>query len=365
MLSGHSKVEDWLLWRQRLQQRQEFHGDTDEHEALKLLETRDLTHIRGTVYANQFVASDAGAITIASYGKPSLSVIYPDVSKSPRVLSNEKDNGSLIWMKIYDKEFIAVVWKDSSIRLWDVEKATSEVVYKMDSNEHKHTSLCSIDDRTVAYGGAYPSEDDINNIHILNTDTKPWSLGNVLMVEGVKVILDMCHLVADDDTHCLLLCCPYEHRVQAVELIGGRVRWRTDKQQMGEETLPWSICTNQVSGVVYVADNHLHKLHLLASEDGSVLTSVNLLRYDIVSPSCVSFSDGDVFVGHVDKNWKISQISRFVKSENQDSTDPAKSVKSIHTQLKQKRKRKFYLMLYLFTCSLIFLAFANAFAWCE
>ena len=318
MLSGHSKVEDWLLWRQRLQQRQEFHGDADEHEALKLLETRDLTHIRGTVYANQFVASDAGAITIASYGKPSLSVIYPDVSKPPRVLSNEKDNGSLIWMKIDDKEFIAVVWKDSSIRLWDVEKATSEVVYKMDSNEHKHTSLCSIDDRTVAYGGAYPSEDDINNIHILNTDTKPWSLGNVLMVEGVKVILDMCHLVADDDTHCLLLCCPYEHRVQAVELIGGRVRWRTDKQQMGEETLPWSICTDQVSGVVYVADNHLHKLHLLASEDGSVLTSVNLLRYDIVSPSCVSFSDGDVFVGHVDKNWKISQISRFVKSENQD-----------------------------------------------
>ena len=307
-----------MLWRQRLQQRQELHGDTDEHEALKLLETRDLTHIRGTVYANQFAASDAGTIAISSYGKPSLSVIHPDASSPPRVLSHEKDNGSLIWMKIEGKEFIAVAWKDTSIHFWNVEEGTSEVVYNMDANEQKHTSLCLTDDRTVAYGGAYPAEDDTNNIHILNTDTKPWSLGNVLMVEGVKVILDMCHLVTDDDTQCLLLCCPYEHRVLAVELIGGRVRWCTDKQQMGEDTLPWSICTDQVNGVVYVADNHLHKLHLLASEDGSLLTSVNLLRYDIVSPSCVSFSDGDVFVGHVDKNWKMSQISRFIKSENQE-----------------------------------------------
>ena len=244
-------------------------------------------------------------------------MIYPDAERPPRVLSKEKDHGSLIWMKIDDKEFIASAWKDISIRLWDTEKGTSEVVYKMDDTEKNHPSLCSIDDRTVACVGASSSDDNLN-IHILNTNTKPWSLGSVLIVKRVKVIIDMCHLVTDDDTQCLLLCCPYERRVQAVQLIGGRVRWQSGEQQMGEKSLPWSICTDQVNDIVYVADNHLDMIHLLSSEDGSVLTSVNLLGYAILSPSCVSFSDGDLFIGHMDKNWYMSQISRFIKSEHHD-----------------------------------------------
>ena len=311
MLSRERKVEDWLLWQQQQQlTRLESQGDVNKPEVLKLVQTLALKHIEGAVYVNHFAVSYSGAVGITSYGKPSLSVITPHDPGIPvRALSSEKDHGSLMWMKMDDKEFAVTVWKDTMVRLWDVETGKHEVVFRVDRDKQKHISLCSIDDRTVAYGGAYPTE-DLNDIYILNTDTKPWSLGGVVLVEGVKVIYDMCPLLATDGTQCLLLCCPYEHRVQAVELMGGRIRWKSGQNQMGDGSLPWSICTDG-AGLVFVADNHLNKIHLLSAEDGSKILSVNLYRYDIFSPSCMDFRDGEVFVGHVDKNWKMSQISKF------------------------------------------------------
>ena len=300
-------MEDWLALQQ---QRQQLQQQDVPDEALKLVKTRDLDHIQGAVYSHYFDVSNSSAIAVSSHGSPSVSVIFPNKDKSPLVLSTDKNYGSVAFVEKLDKEYLAAVWNGRSIHLWDMEKNTSQVVYNFESTPQKQMNFCVLDSKTVACGAVYPTDEGFHEIYILNTESKMWNLGNILIVDGVRVIYDMCYSQTIDGTSCMLLCCPHEHEVQAVELIGGRIRWKTEKQLMGVGFLPWSICADKNS-TVYVVDNYLHRMHLLSAEDGSVLKTVSLFPYGIVTPSTIRVLDKDVYIAHVDKDWKKSQITKF------------------------------------------------------
>ena len=146
-------------------------------------------------------------------------------------------------------------------------------------------SLCVIDDRTVGCGEVYPA-DGYNRIYVLNTETEDWSLGNTVLVKGLKYIWDMCYMKTSDGTSCLVISCPGSPSVQAVEIIGGRIRWKTGVDLMGVDCFPWSVCTDR-DNTVYMTDPVNEKLYLLSAEDGAVIRSVSLRPYGIISPVCV------------------------------------------------------------------------------
>ena len=102
-----------------------------------------------------------------------------------------------------------------------------------------------IDERTVACVAEGSSSDGSHKIYILNTDSEKFTLSSTLLLKVAGDITDMCHVRTTDGTPCLLLSSPFSGVfIQCVEMVGGKVRWQLDKQQMVELFCPWSICTD-------------------------------------------------------------------------------------------------------------------------
>ena len=291
------------------------HSAETQHQVLNYVKTWDVNYIRSPVNRNYFSVSNSGAMAIASFsGKPTLSIFYPDTEKSPIVLSEDKSFFSAIFLSISGKEYLAATTNtDNSIHLWDLETNTSKVVYKMDFNGRKDMTLCVVDENTVAYT-EWSSSEGMHKIHILNTSTENWTLGNVILDKGSKLVRDICYINTSDGTSCLVLCRYDDESVQAVQFIGGRTKWKVGKDEMGKKFDPYSICPDQTDTAIYVSDLGKHMLHILSADDGSVDTSVSLVKWGIVPPTCVRTHDSDVYIAHHDEKQRKLQICKFTKS---------------------------------------------------
>ena len=312
---------EWLAQRQGLSD--EAPGGEVDKSQDSALTLEDMIHIDHLAQKdpinnilNKFSLSSSGAIGIACHdGRPSLSVIYPGSSRPPQALSTEEGYlyvPSAVFIMKSAKDCLAAICS-STIHLWNLEDNTSSVIYKRKFDIGFGINLCVIDDRTVAYGEVDPSGDGCQKIYILMTNTQPWSLSSMLVVRGIELIKDMCYMKTTDGTACLLLSCLHDNNVQAVEIVGGRIRWKVGKQQMGEKCFPESICTNE-NNTVYVTDWVCPRIHILSGEDGSAIRSISLKPYGVIHPGCIRVHDQSIYIGHLDESQKKYKISKFRKS---------------------------------------------------
>ena len=241
-------------------------------------------------------------VAIASLrANPSLCVINLNKDKQGFGLAENKSYSSAIFIQKGDKLFVAAACLgENSIHLWDVDQSIYRAVYFKRTFEPRSMNLFIIDDNTVGYGEAKPTSNS-SRVFILNTDEEKWNLTGTLSFSTKSgYIRDMCHTKTPDGTRCLLLCCPHDSCVQAVEMIGGKTRWQCGKQQMGQMFKPWSICTDE-EGAVFVIDVDRFQFHTLSPDDRSVLVSASLVQCGIMFPFCVRYSDGFIYVGYVHK----------------------------------------------------------------
>ena len=287
-------------------------GDTS---GITLLETIKTDHIElDPIHAGYFtkftVSEVSGAIGITCLrDKPSLSIIYSDTDKAPLILSRDDRHASAHFIQILGKEYLAATFKDV-IHLWNPADNTLGAVYKF-REEKKLWLLGLIDERTVAAVSQYSSDNKFFNIHILKTDVEMWNLSSSHLVKTTHPLSDMSYVKTTDGTASLLLSCPGARLVQSVELVGGKVQWQVDKQQIDESFYPWSICTD--GSTVFVAGLPLNQLHLFSVDDGSVLTYINLRSFAVNFPRCVRLQGEHLYVGHLNEKGDTYCISKFTK----------------------------------------------------
>ena len=281
------------------------------------MKTWDLDHIQttGRIYlGNKFAVSESGAIAISSIEKPSLSVIYPGTDDQPLPLSGDYSSYRCVeFITISGVEYlVASCNNDSSLHLVDLEKMTHKVVYQLDSDKKPVAmNICAIDDKTVACATLDHSSDGIYNCYVLSVTPDKWLLSGILKLRpNVEDVYDMSYMKTSDGTTCLLLCCPIDGLVQAVEVIGGRTRWRCGEQQLGEGARPWGVCADVDThdDVVYVTDRFQNKLHVLAGDDGAVIRSISLYQYGIVVPFSVRIHHENLYISHKKKKYSFSKF---------------------------------------------------------
>ena len=281
--------------------------------ALTLLETMKVKHvtpegITGSLDTNFTVSALSGSIGIASrLEKPTLSVMYPGSEKGPLILSREDGYTSALFITISDQEYLAAAARDS-IHMWNLEQNTHSVAYKLEESDNWY--LCAIGEKTVACATDTPSSDGFHKIYILNADTEKFSLSGKIRLKAEGKITDMCHVKTTDGTACLLLSPSFNHVIQCVEMLGAKMRWQVDSQQVGESFLPWGICTD--GNTVFITDP-LHRLHLVSVEDGSVLAPIHLYPFGIRYPGYVRLQGDHLYIGHMDGKADTYCISRFIK----------------------------------------------------
>ena len=242
-------------------------------------------------------------IGIASMqAKSSLSVMYPGTDKPLLILSRDNVYASALFVSISGQEYLAAASRDG-IYLWNLEDNTSRVVYGY--KEEKDWLLCL---RTVA-SAAMDKLSSFLSIYILKTDTEMWTLSSTHLVKVADSVSDMSYVKTKDGTTCLLLI-DHIGLFHSVELVGGKVHWQTDKQQMGALSYPLSICTD--GSTVFVSDLYA-QLHLLSVEDGSVLTSINLRPFGLLVPSCVRLQGDHLYIGHKNQKGDTYCISKRIK----------------------------------------------------
>ena len=257
-----------------------------------------------------FSVSESGSIAVSStQGKPSLYMTYPGRSKPPLVLPSDRNYLSMLFVTTSDQQYLAATF-NSEIHLWNLVEKAPSVPYEFKEGTDLH--LCAIDERTVACVAEQPSVDGFKKIHILNTDSEKWRVCSTHSMRMEKFSMgDMCYTKTRDGTPCLILNCLSARYVQAIEMIGGKLRWMLDEQQMGQSFRPWSICTN--GNTVFIADLFLDELHLVSVERGSVLKSIRLHPFHAFLPSCVRVHGEHLYVGHVDEKRENYCISKFTK----------------------------------------------------
>ena len=285
-------------------------GDTS---TLTLLETTKADHVALSELFGlgiKFTISDlSGAIGIASLNdKPSLSIMYPDTDQPPLVLSRDDRYESAIFITISGQEYLATT-SGGGISLWNLADNTSRVTYR--GKTQNMWFLCVIHERTVACVAEDHSSNGFPSICILKTDAEMWNLSSTHLMNVKDIPCDISYAKITDDTPCCLLTYPESNLVQAVELVGGKVRWQVDKQQMGESFVPWSIDTD--GSTVFVTDPCQHQLHLLSVEDGLVVMSINVYPFGINFPSCVRLQGEHLFIGHVNKKGDKYCITKFTQ----------------------------------------------------
>ena len=234
------------------------------------------------ITSNQFTVSESGALGISCDESPSLSVMYPDTDKAPVILSKYTIYRSATFVKFRRKEYLAAACLDNGcLHLWDVVSKTYRTVFDPKLPEKKcfkRMNICKIDDSTIGYGEVQASPDGSRRVFFLKMDTEEWTLSATLRLFTPADVWDMCYLKVEDGTPCLLLCIPDDHRIMGVEMGIGKTRWERERQDMGENFEPRSICTNQ-NNCVFVADFGQRKIHLLAAADGAVIKRLDIGRY--------------------------------------------------------------------------------------
>ena len=282
--------------------------------ALELLEMRKVNHVMlgetfDSLITKFSISQLSGCIAIASqWTKPALSFMYPGTDKPLLILSRDDQFSSTLFVTISDQEYLAAACKDS-IHLWNPANNTSSIVYKF--KEQKDWHLCVIDERTIACVAEQPTSDGFTKVYILNTDSEKFSLSGMLQVKAPKGITDICYVKTADGTPCLLLSFPWDHHVQCVEMVGGRVRWQVDKQQIGGIFYPFSIYTD--GSTVFVADAVHSVLYLLSIEDGSINITISLRPFGVHFPSCVRVQGEHLYIGHIYQMEDTYCISKFTK----------------------------------------------------
>ena len=282
---------------------------------MTLVKSWNLEHIQ---YIYDFTVSESETVAIAS--QPSLSVLYPVTNRAAFILSADKSYACVIFFRTSGQreKLAATCTNDSSIHVWDsLDSRDSRVVYRLKSGRRKLMNLCVIDERTVGYGEVDAPGDGSCKVYILNTDTeKEWILSSTIcLTTGVKSIYDMCYVKTLDGTSCLVLCCPYDGYVQAVEMIGGNIRWKTREQQLGAKFYPWSTCIEGSTNLC-VADPLQGKLHFLSIEDGAAIRSLSLKHCGIGFPLYVRAQNEFIYVGHEDRKRKKLHISQLRHTED-------------------------------------------------
>ena len=296
--------------------------ETVDTSPLKLLETMKVNLVEkfGGLHTKFTVSKLSESVGIASIvsitRKPLLFVMYQGTNKPPLILAEGGVHTSAIFITISDQEYLATVSEDQ-IHLWNPADKSSSVAYKF--TEHGDWRLCVIDERTVACIATNPSSIGHNKVYILNTDSEKFSLDSekfslsgTLHVKPGGTFVDICHIKATDGTPCLILSLPYSnlYLIKCVEMVGGRVRWQVDTQQIGRSFVPFSICTD--GSTVFVANASQDVLYLLSVEDGSVIMSINLSPFGCRFPSCVRLQGDHLFVGHMNTEGTY-YVSKFPK----------------------------------------------------
>ena len=280
---------------------------------LKPIDTMYTEHVEklSAALSYRFAVSESGFIGISGVlVKPPLVVVYPNSRQAPMVLSDDKSYCSVIFMTISDKEYLLAACRtDNNIHLWNLESSTVRVVHKLEKDTGVW-QLCSIDKTSVGCWQEQPSH-GFHKICVLNTEAKQWNVARVVvMIEGLKHIFDTCSMRTEDGTNCLVLCSYRDQCAQAVEALSGKIRWTSDKTQMGEHYFTLSICVYQ-NNTVCIIDFAYKKLLLLSSEDGSIVRSVYLGLYGITQPICAHLQGEYIYVGHVDESDKIFEVLNF------------------------------------------------------
>ena len=316
-----------------------------EEEPPTLAGTWDLPHIgfrHGALNkgGEAFAMIDAQTIAISPrYGSPGLSIAYLDLKKTPITLAagtfpkletgidgptvrtSASDYRSPILLN--EQYLAATSTEEGCIRLWDLQKYTSQVVYDF-RRKRMRNNLCLIDDTTVACCAVDVYAKIQYSIYVLDTSTEIWSVKSVIYRKcPPSLLFDMCYVNTSDGTPCLVLCFPVDHCMQLVEMVSGKTRW--NKEDWGKDFGPSSVCKSDTdSGVIYVAVS-FSKILSIAVDDGTVLRSVNLEPYGITKLFCVRCYDKDIYVAH--EEWRgqittgplvlpakpITSISKFVK----------------------------------------------------
>ena len=264
--------------------------------------------------------SESGMIGISCDEKPSLSVMYPGMDKSPTVLSNNKIYGSATFVKVFDQEYLAAACHDDGcLYLWDIESKAPKKIFdpKLPSEQHfKQMNICKINESTIGYGDVLASSDVSKIFFILKTDTEELTISSMVRLFTPNTIFDMCYMELEGDTPCLLLCIPHSHLIMAVEMIGGKTRWEAGKEQMGENFKPWSICTDQ-NNCAYMADFGQNVIHLLSPSEGTVLKQFDCRNFGIYDIFTVRFHDEHLYVEHVPP----APLSKYTISKFKDSEE--------------------------------------------
>ena len=292
----------------------EWLGHNPTTQTPNLCQTMEVNHIAidpvfSPFFTKLFTSELSDSICIASLlEKPSLSVMYPGTDKPPLILSRDDQFSSALFVTISDQEYLAAV-SEGQIKLWNSAQNTSSVAYEL--TDVSSWLLCAIDERTFACVEGKPTSDDFSKIYTLNTDTEKFTLSGTLPLKASGKITDLCCVKTNDGTPCLLLSFQSDNLVQCVEIVGMKVRWEVDEQQMGEIFNPCSIFTD--GGTVFVVTAGEAKLLLLSAEDGLVLRYVYLHPSGIIYPTSVRLLNEYLYVGHLNEKLDTYCISKFTK----------------------------------------------------
>ena len=328
-ISATNKVEAWL--------RQ--HPEGHEQEPLSFMQTWELPHIgfrygTGIGGGQAFTLIDTQTIAISPvHGYPGLSVAYLGLDKTPVTLSSDsyprltigpsgptvevgsdQSYRSPILLREFKEQYLATTsCAEGCIRLWDLQKYTSKVVYDF-RQKHRRRNLCLIDDTTVACYDLDLSQNKQYPICVLDTSTDMWSVKSVLYHKSSHLLLfDMCHVKTSDGTPCLVFCFPYEDCVRMVEMISGKTRWELDRKYFGNNISPNVLCKNDAHPEeIYMLS--IHKIMAIAIDDGTSLWSFNLKPIGITNPFCMRAHEDFIYVMHVKRNGETHSISKFTKT---------------------------------------------------
>ena len=281
----------------------------------------------------KLAVSDSGLIAISdTYARPSLSVVNPrasggggggddavgDGGKSSSLVFSSTRNifRSAVFVNVSGRECVAASCRnDGSIHLLDTETLTSSIVYEDPQMIGKRMNICKIDDTTVAYGDVEGSEKCLFRVYVLDINTKQWKVKNMLLLNTrAETIYDMCYLKTADGTACLVLSCPADDCIQAVEMVGGRARWKsTNNDESGKTFCPWTVCTDG-HDTVYALDLSRNMLCVMAAEDGVAVCFISLQPFGVILPSCVRMLENHIYVSHRDSKTKAHAVSIFTRN---------------------------------------------------
>ena len=255
---------------------------------LNLEETFPLNHLqrhpRDHMSIIKLAVSDSGLIAISdTYARPSLSVVnlmarggggggddcVGDGGNCSSLVFSSTRNifRSAVFVNLSGRECMAASCSnDGSIHLLDTETLTSSIVYEDPQMIGKRINICKIDDTTVAYGDVEGPEKCLFRVYVLGINTKQWKVKNMLLLNiWAETIYDMCYLKAADGTACLVLSCPADDCIQAVEIVGGRTRWKSaNNDESGKTFCSWTVCTDG-HDTVYALDLSRNMLCVIAA----------------------------------------------------------------------------------------------------